>query len=814
MVAGGRWMKSESFHIGNRFVDREITISKGTIRTRLLHNKLTGKKLKIASREFMIRIDGGTVLTNRDFTVQERVLRKGRLRFLLSAKKHELDVELIYTIRPRDFYMHKVLGIMKTDHLVNEIDVESFRISGAPRFTFGGFGQPIFVDRQLFIGLEYPAGHNIARMDKSISLRHYPGRTGRITSKRAVIGVCPDTVNNRIRDWFLKYVENNRARKRKGFFLVYGQTIPQRHRGSLAAFKSIEYWEFEKGRKLFAKYGISVDALYVKSNQAWVDPQSVMGELPEAQQFVPLGLIQKEAKEQIGASMGFHLNTGGGRNSSDHKWFAKHFDMISERYYCLADPRVSAELGKNLLHLQKKYQAKWFMFDWLWWKKAWECPKRGHRGHLHGARYSREAITDSFIKLTRKLRRQDPDVYLDDLEVELSPWWLFYADSLWNYVGEGAVISDEEIDICMKTWLEKNTVFPLLNTLHSGALPRAIPARKTQAYIRRLSLENELWNYLRGSEMHGSSRNEELVRVMAWAETRKDILLANTTPMLVNGGDCSVHGYAHFLPDNQGLVGLRNYSLWKEADISLRLDERAHFYRRENAFHRAKIIYPYEEVLPGLYTYDDTLELKVAGGRLLVLEIVPVKKGEEAVGSSGDKSAAGKQERLAVRDLTLDRATKRKPVLKGRFTVQIPKKAKASLWLGTELWERELEKMPYEGKEEARMHEIESEAQILEHAGQEVSCRITVNGRQRSVVRFEKMNKLPFWIGRHPQKRSKHYYRVLYTDKLASGRISFCLKSPFLSTRQHVWIETETPSLPENRITGALGKRTQTYVIC
>jgi len=73
--------------------------------------------------------------------------------------------------------------------VLKDIEVERFLTDRAT--DLGGFGQPVFVDRAFFAGLEYPAGYNERRPD-GLALVHHPGvRLGPDwwTSQTAVLGV-------------------------------------------------------------------------------------------------------------------------------------------------------------------------------------------------------------------------------------------------------------------------------------------------------------------------------------------------------------------------------------------------------------------------------------------------------------------------------------------------------------------------------------------------------------------------------------------------------------------------------------------------
>jgi len=619
-------MTKKFVSLSNRFLKREIMSGPDGVRTVCFVNLLTGKKFPVRSEEFVLVLQGGKILTGQNFRCLSlsfsRSSKEQCLRTRLLNEGTGIGVSITYRLGTNDFYTRKQILVEAGDILVRKIEVEHFKTQRRATFCFGGFGQPVFWDDQIFLGLEYPAGYNLAHRDGTVSLVHHPGRKGTIQSKVAVVGVCPDTVNNRIRNWFFRYIDENRARPVRKFHTQYGAPFHK---------KGIDL--SEEGR-FFRKYGISVDAIYVLADIGWFEPKGIMLVRPENEQKFSLSQLAKNAKKELGAEMGFHCNTGGGRASGDCEWYRQHFDMITSRYYCLADPRVHEQLKTNLLTLVKRYGSSLFSFDWLWLHTAWDCPHGNHRGHIAGTKFGREAITDSFIEITRALREAQPEIFLEDLEVEHSPWWLFHVDALWSYAGEGSGLRHEFIDGNLIGWWKRG-VFPFSSIWYACVPPYSLfgPEEK-DGYDLRTFIDAVVMAYLRGGQVEemwhyipnlSETYRQLYAKVIQWARKRADIILANTTPV---GGDPKsyhVYGYSHFNQDNCGVIGLYNPAYWKDQKIQLRLDEKMHFYRT-NRLYSVEITYPYQKRLPGIYGYGDVFSVPLAGGELVVLEVTPSGK--------------------------------------------------------------------------------------------------------------------------------------------------------------------------------------------
>jgi len=803
---------------------RRVSVRGGVVATRGLRNELTGRNFSVSSRELGVRLDGDVFLTNKDFRVA-RVLkgkgRGGRLTVDLRNRDFGLQVRVTYDVAAREPYMRKRLEVLAGEHLVRELRVDDMAIRGARRFRFGGFGQPIFVENELFLGLEYPAGYNLVEGRKRIILRHHPGRSGRVKSKSAVIGVCPDTVNNRVKDWFLKYIDANRGRPIRKFYSEYANMVQE----GGARHTELRTWCFDTAKEMFLDQGLPIDSIQLSTSQYWVDPQSVVGELPEKKQAIPLSLLKREARRNLGAGMGIHLNTGGGRSSSDHAWFAEHFDMIDERYYCIADPRVKRELKKNLLHLVRKYGVQLFSFDWLWQKVAWECGRGNHRGHIRGVKYGREAITDAMIEVLMALRKANPDIVLQDLEVEHSPWWLLYGEALWSYAGEGRGLQHDYIDGSLYGWARK-TVFPLSDIWYAINIPFGcgMPDRKGELSFTDF-VNSLVMSYMRGSQMEEidyylknftAREKRAYAQVMHWARARTEVILANTTFVLGDPNKLETYGLSHFAEDNRGVTGIYNPAPWRAERVTLVLDEKAHFYERGEPC-RLRIVYPYEQELRATYRYGDELDLTVQGGEVLVVEVQPA--GDAACGSDMGQAGRGKELETIVSGLKVKsvKGTRtRRPSVSIEARVDVPEGETVRLHAicDTDFEEDSFTEM--EGKElEAQLEELVEERKISsaakrkEYLGSfkrelfmnkvETAARFSMRLGGRKVAlgarkgHWAKASRV-VWTGAHPRRKSRPYRRAwVVSPDLRSGRIRFEASSEMATSKIRVWLEREIP---------------------
>ncbi len=818
--------------IGNTMITRHIKLDKKLAVTEKLVNKLTGKEVRIGSEEFSIRIDGisrPVCGSNCKFLNHEakKLENSDSLTLCYLHPESGTKVDVTYTVEKDNFYLRKQLRIDAGECLVREVCVEDLQVKNE-KFKFGGFGQPLFMGSNFFLGLEYPAGHNFANSGH-VRLAHYPGRTGTIESKTAVLGVCPDTENNRLRDWFMRYIEANRATPAIKHHCQYCRA-PNRTK--------ISGWKLGLMKKTFADRGLHIDSLYVHSGETVFKYQGVSELQPASKQKPDLHKLAKAGKAALGAGIGFHLNTGGGRNSSDHAWFRERFDMISPMYYCIADPRVKELLIKNLSRLVREYQSEFFSFDWLWWKTAWECPQGGHRGHIKGLKYSREAITDAFMELVKALRKEKPDIILEDLEVELSPWWLFHVDALWSYAGEGSRIPHTLLDGSLRNWLLKTNVYPMnsiwyaVNPPHGwGPWPKnqfLDKHEEWQGLVKRTGetpprefANNLLMQYLRGSridEIFFLIENlTPLERrlygdIMAWARAHAGILLNNTAWILGDPGKGHAYGLAHFLPDNRGIVGIYNPCPWKKRTVTLKFDESSNFSPGVKPV-AAAIIYPYCKKLTAAAEYGDQFKLEVQGKELLV-----IATGKEAENAPEKETGFPSFRKPKLEALKISPPDSDNKELKVKFSVKIPHGEKVTL--------RVMQETPFSYK---LIKDSESSREIFEQRKQEVFDEFNRKGKRMTFQRkmeaeilgMEKILKaqaLPFFEydiktenGRlpvvharniqnrlvktmtHPKRISTMYaFAETFSEKpIASGIYDISLKAKWRESRFYIWLERE-----------------------
>ncbi len=632
--------------IENRHIARRISAD-GRLETLSIENKLAGRTFRFEQPdEFRIVLDGGKLeLMAKDFegiTVEQAT--PTRFVAYLSDPDSGVKARVSYWIPDNAHWIAKKLDVEPGGHLVNIIEVE--RLPFGNEAVFERFdvrhesfipwdwpaGRPVFIDRQIFAGLEYPAGCNETSRNGVLRLYHHPGRIEKVVaSKTAVIGVAPDQPGARVEDAFSLYLGRIRMRPPSRFILWDAYF----HRGALS--DEAVRKKIDDARLLFGQPGQKLDATLIDGG--WSNPRSLMEEDPGAPGRIDL--VRRLSRERLGAPIGLHVISHGVRHTIDKKWLAANFDMINGEAYCFADNRAADLQIKNLLDLLARYNIAAFKFDW----GRFACGQRGHKGHIDGESYAREAITDNHIRMLTAIHEADPDVFLYNTGW-YSPWWLMHYDAIYsgeddyNTVLIGApatTINNLQLSwrdqVIYRNIVEPRTQFPLNSAMNHSPITYKWTDDRHKSDQGPLSSYADvfLFNFLRGSafiEMYMNLSNFDeqhrkiWAQVSAWALANDRILLADTRHIGGEPFKDEVYGYAHFAPNNDGIIGIRNPSLSAKPFV-FTLDEAVGFHPG-GGIRGLRVAYPYESSLGQSFRYGGRVEIPaVERASVMILECVP-----------------------------------------------------------------------------------------------------------------------------------------------------------------------------------------------
>jgi hypothetical protein len=655
--------------LGNQFLERGLDLSGGTVRTAYLENKLTKKRMPVDSREFIIRIDKDTELSERDFRIVSGPttidLPDGGRRLVcqLSHQKPDLTVKVVYELLADDFYTRKWLEISPppTPHLLKTIDIERLRVDGASLLLAGPepkdqdwlqklytplttrLGQPVFADN-FFLGVEYPATENSIDSAGWIALRQYFGRKmdqKPLESKKSVIGVAPGTPLNRVGDWFQRYIDRIRIAPVRRF--IHWESWWSTKRPT----EEKVLMMIDGVKREFLDKGIPLNA-YLFSAHWQTDGWKLNRKaFPNG-----LGPIKKRLDE-VGLPMGFWmgLTQGGGTP----EWFKSHgYEQTETGHPCFAAPKWGDRITKIFLGLVKDCGMVCWKNDYT----VYTCETTGH-GHLGGL-YSVAAHTDAMIDLLRRTRHIKPDFYAYDASW-VSPWWLMHFNAVWPdltdyYLDYGfpcSNVRDNQITSrdahIYRRFVTDRFQVPLHSIMTSEPIrampledfqnlrgPQPPPNVETPFFGNEDPLDrwtnNIVMHYCRGTSLTelyvspwllGDGYGDNLRSVMKWGIEHTDVLLPATRIILGDPRRLQVYGYAHFPQDlHRGIIGLRNPAFARQS-AWIALDESAGLAQSPDEY-VVEIVYPYRKTLGRTFRYGDKIECSLEGYEAAVLEVTAV----------------------------------------------------------------------------------------------------------------------------------------------------------------------------------------------
>ncbi|MFH1761427.1 MAG: T9SS type A sorting domain-containing protein [bacterium] len=628
---------SQLYVLENDFIKREVRVDQQKLSTVSLENKLTGRSFAVESQEFLLKFQGGGILTNQDFQVQnadELALEDGgqEITVNLSNIAQSIQITVNYELLNSDFFTRKwiiIKSISDSAGVLEAVEVERFKISGA-ELVYSGYGaegvgnfvsypitqqyylgldfnptgfytiqpyqdlpndnplgQPVVMS-DFFLGLEYPAGYNCVYNGREIFLRHFPGcslkKDQEITSKKSVIGVGE---HGNVRINFIKYIVSLKGSHRfpRPYLNFnnwwYGPSSPDGKLDSAtAAFKQC----------LCDAHDVHVEAFVLddgwQANDSWTARRD---NFPDG-----LGPIKNMCdKTQSKLGLWLHLNKGA---------------------LCLAFPPRTGYFKNLLKNYVNTYNVGHYKFDF----HNYFCD-RSNCGHLPGMPYCTEAITNAEIEIIESIREGDSTVNIDYHEGWLSPWWLMYLDALFtlNSTGGDKALGADR-DSCIRHSLKQYPYFPMWARDPHGILVTSA-SKAPDEFMRVVGRGTFLWTvYFRWGLPPQASDTavwSSWARTIKWGLKNKDVLF-NTKAILGRAKAGEVIGYSHF-NHQKGIISLENYgSSPQQAAFCLDESIGCSIKNQQLTF---EVFYPPGDPTSGIYQYGDTVKFTASGLHILEL---------------------------------------------------------------------------------------------------------------------------------------------------------------------------------------------------
>ncbi len=581
---------------------------------------------------------------------------------------HQLSVELAgndlpilatiqYQLIADDFFIKKQVTVRDTSygyHFLRRVYPLYSLLKG--KFDVvksGGFGQPVALENAAggcFFGLEYPASQNSAQQTNNViriscSVEVGQKITGKpIKSGWAVIALTPSQLEKL---WFSKYLERIRIMPLRPYTL-YNSWYDLRS-GELPGIQAPHVMN-EKNilriidliRKNFAeKNNIHLDAFVL--DDGWDIHQS---DWQLNKNNFPRGLqpIQKKLNV-LNTKLGIWFGPVGGYDFRNERidWMGTHgYEVVGKdvgnnyRMLCLAGKRYSQLFKKRTTQFVNKDGVRFFKWDGI----QFSCSEPDH-GHPIGI-YSRRAVLDTLIALTKAVRAKHPDVFLNITSgTWLSPWWVQYANQIWMSGGDYGYSDVPSVsrrdaamtyrDIVLYQDFRVNDFWmPIANLMTHGIIKGNLQKLGAKEPIDKFT-NNALLYFARGVSMWELYISPDILtddewsaisQSLRWAEENFDIL-KHTEMVGGNPGAKEAYAYVHF-NGNRGIIAARNPFIERK-NLSVRLAPKYNVnpLAKDLVLER---VYPTRWIDPQLHRAGDALILPLDGFETAVYRLYPLKE--------------------------------------------------------------------------------------------------------------------------------------------------------------------------------------------
>jgi hypothetical protein len=317
--------------ISNKYISYGMSDDKttGKVRPLFFENKITGDRYSLDGCGPRIYFDDGTVLTIDDFYRSFGEVRTdpddkaGSFAYSLINPASQIEIYLIYELDHEGRFLRQRMEVGASDEQISfATRIDTFAGFMGDNFELGGKGQPLFIDNQIFFGMEHPSAINRIE-NEDVALSYYP----RIKMDRRAESnyKMPSTVmgvseKGNTLSAFRTYTLSLQGRK--GRLLVYNTRDDLR--GSDLNEDNI-FFHSDTLKALFTeKYGITIDAAIIEDG--WQDRNSLykisaskfpkgFNSLAQRLNTTPLGFgISLEGRDLNPAwirSQGYELNDDG-----------------------------------------------------------------------------------------------------------------------------------------------------------------------------------------------------------------------------------------------------------------------------------------------------------------------------------------------------------------------------------------------------------------------------------------------------------------------------------------------------------------------
>jgi hypothetical protein len=513
--------------------------------------------------------------------------------FTLPLTDEQGKVHVLWSVILRDGsnYIRQALTISAGQESLPIVQVKMIDVSLSDAQVDGSVkGSPI-VAGQFFLGFENPLSTSRVALGRATAVlyRELPLHENQSVTYSSVIGT---THLGQLRRDFLYYLERERAHPYRTFlhynsWYDLGYFTPYDEAGALDRINTV-------GTELHDKRGVVLDSFLF--DDGWDNHQSLW----DFGKGFPDGFTAiAAAAAKYGASPGMWMSPWGGYDGPKKERIefgrAHGFEIVNEGF-ALSGPKYYQHFLEVCLQMIHKYGVNQFKFDGT-----------GNADSVFpGSAF--DSDFDAAMNLMEKLRQAEPNIYINlTTGTYPSPFWTFYADSIWrggfddSETGVGSIreqwITYRDADTYQEV-VQAGPLYPLNSLMLHGII--------FAQYNRKLNADpgNDFRNEVRSYFGSGtqcqelyitpsllSSQNwDDLAEAARWSRENADVL-RDTHWIGGNPAWLEVYGWASWAP-REGILTLRNPS---DKPQMIELDIQNAFELPEGASRRYTARSPWQE---------------------------------------------------------------------------------------------------------------------------------------------------------------------------------------------------------------------------
>ena len=568
--------------LSNRVIEAAWRIESGAVRDVALKNLLTGQSLVLGAGHMpRVVLSGGRIVDlarmepEDGFQVRtveadphaprEEARYAGRA-LMAEYRDAEAGLNVKWTAELRDDSSYVVQSLALTgDRAVPIAEVIFIDSTIVDARQIGEVDGSVVVCGESFLAVEHPLARNTVGRDSHVRCA-LPrgnvlgaGQTWRYTS---VFGVVEP---GQLRRGFLVYLERRRAHPYRPFLHYnnwYDVTLarPKERVTEPECLKAIEFF----GRELVHSRGVKLDAFVW--DDGWDDFSSLWG----FHKGFPDGFRKlRDAAARYGAAQGVWMSPWGGYSRAKNMRIAfgksRGYETNTSGF-SMAGARYGRAFRDVCLNMMREQGVVFFKLDGM-----------GGGNKTTGARAEMADDVDAVLELTRTLRRENPAVFISaTVGTWASPFWTFYADSIWRQGGDTGFFGKGDTRqqwityrdmFCHDRIVQLGPLYPLNSLMLHG--PCISDRRNPSRMVRNeKSVADEIWSFFgSGTNLQElyitprvltSTMWDELAAAAKWSRANSDVLV-DTHWIGGSPGKAEVYGWASWQPRG-GIVVLRNPS--------------------------------------------------------------------------------------------------------------------------------------------------------------------------------------------------------------------------------------------------------------